>query len=99
MYGFALRTFLGRRQYHLHCDVWRLTRQRNDLIHCDAGSDRCITQTGFANRFFHATGAQLSDVTQDSNDALFSCAYLRGFSMLHRPDRFSRDVTPFANFV
>ena len=71
VYGFALRTFLGRRQYHLHCDVWRLTRQRNDLIHCDAGSDRCITQTGFANRFFHATGAQLSDVTQDSNDCSF----------------------------
>jgi hypothetical protein len=57
-----------------------LTRQREHLVHRDPGSDRCITQAGFANRFLHATGAQLGNVTQDPDDALFSCAYLRRFA-------------------
>jgi hypothetical protein len=60
---------------------------------------RCITQACLANRFLHATGAQLGNVTQDPDDALFSCAYLRGFATFDGPDGFSVDVTPFANFV
>jgi hypothetical protein len=58
---------------------WRLTRQRKHLIHSDPGPDCCITQSGLANLFLHATGAQLSDVGEDRDDSLFSCAYLRGF--------------------
>src|SRR5947208_16801272 len=56
-------------------------------------------QADLPNRFFHATGAQLRNVTQDADDALFSLAYLHGFAPFDSPDRFSGDVTPFANFV
>src|SRR4029453_2758462 len=59
---------------------WRLTRQREHLVHSDPGSHPCITQAGLANLFLHPTGAQLSDVREDAHDALFSCAYLRGFA-------------------
>ena len=69
------------------------------LVHSDPGSDRCMPQARLADRFLHATRAQLGNVTQDSDDALSSCAYLRGFTPFDSPNGFSGDVTPFANFV
>jgi hypothetical protein len=78
---------------------WRLTRQRKHLVHSDPGSDRCITQAGFANRFLHASGAQLRNIAQDPDDAFFSDAYIRRFATLDSSDSLSGDVTPPTNFV
>jgi hypothetical protein len=88
---------LGALFFARHHDIrylkrWRLTRQRKHFVHSDPGSDRCIAQARFANRFLHATGAQLRNVREDPDDALFSGAYLRGFATLHCPDGFSRNV-------
>jgi hypothetical protein len=78
---------------------WCLTRQCKHLVHSDPGSDRCITQPSFADRFLHSAGAQLGNVREDPDDTLFSCAYLRGFATFDGAYGFSSDVTPFANFV
>jgi hypothetical protein len=78
---------------------WRLTCQREQLVHGNPGPDRCITQAGFANRFLHATRAQLRNIAQDPDDAFFSDAYIRGFATFDSSDGLSGDVTPPTNFV
>jgi hypothetical protein len=98
--SFPLAFLLGSRQDDVRDLQGRhLTRQCEHLVHSDPGSDRCIAQARFSNRFFHATRAQLRNVTQDPDDALFSLAYLCGFAPFHCSDGFSGNVTPFANFV
>jgi len=79
--------------------TFRLTRQRKHLVHGNLGSDCCIAQARLANRLLHPAGAQLSNVAEDPDDALFSCAYFRSFATLHSPNGFSGDVTPLANLV
>src|SRR5205823_9020471 len=77
----------------------RLTGQRKHFVHSNPGSDRCIAKAGLADGFLHTSGAQLGNVTQDPDDALFSCAYLCSFTLFDRPNRLSSDMTPFADFV
>ena len=97
--GTHLRLFLSGR--HDYGDLHRrqLSNQRERLVHGDTGSDRCIAQAGCPNRFLHATSAQLRNVTQDPDDALFSLAYLHGFASFDSSDGFSGDMTPFADLV
>ena len=58
----------------------RLPRQREQLVHGNAGSDRCITQACLTNRFLHATGSKFSDVSQHRGESLFSLGYCDGLS-------------------
>src|SRR5215471_19310791 len=51
--------------------TFRLTRQRKHLVHGNLGSDCCIAQARLANRLLHPAGAQLSNVAEDPDDALF----------------------------
>ena len=74
---------------------WRLTRQRKHLVHSDPGSDRCIAQAGFANRFLHAARSEFSHVSQHRGETLFSLGYVLSFtcsdgadSMLGKAKRF-----------
>jgi hypothetical protein len=78
---------------------WRLARQRKHLVNGNTGSDRCIAQPSFADRFLHATRAQLRNIAQDPDDAFFSDAYIRGFATFDSSDSLSGDVTPPTNFI
>jgi hypothetical protein len=90
---------IGRQRDVCDVDARHLTRQGEHLVHRNPGSNRCIAQAGLADCFLHAAGAQLRNITQDYDDGLFSCAYLRGFATLDGPNGLSGDVTPFADFV
>ena len=61
---FALKFFaqslLNGGQYDIrHLQHWRLPRQRKHLVDNDPGSDRCVLQASFANRFLYSGGSRL----------------------------------------
>jgi hypothetical protein len=62
------------------CSAGILTRQREQLVHRNPGSDRCITQAGLSYRFLHATGSKFSNVSQHRGESLFSLGYCDGLS-------------------
>jgi hypothetical protein len=84
------------------CDLYanrHLTRQRKHLVHRDPGSDRCIAQPSFANRFLHASGSQFSDVSQHRGESLFSLGYCDSLSRSDRADGMSGDPVKFGNVL
>jgi hypothetical protein len=64
-----------------HYDVrylqsWRLTRQRQHLVHSDPGSDRCIAQAGLANRLLHALAPSSATLASIAARLFFRSAML-----------------------
>src|SRR5262249_2546080 len=61
----ALRDLFSAGKWYVHnLPRRRLPGQREHLVHSYPGSDRCIAQTGFANRFPHALRSKFSHVSQ-----------------------------------
>jgi hypothetical protein len=57
-----------------------LTRQSLHFVHRNSGSDRCITQAGFANCFFHANRSEFRHIGEHRSESLFSLGYCDSFS-------------------
>jgi hypothetical protein len=69
------------------------------LIHRDAGSDGCIAQARLANRFFHASGTQLRNVSQQCSESLFSFGYVLSFTVSDGAHGVRRYAMQFGDLV